>query len=197
MLSLTQPHAVPSTEAGAADQPIAALVAHDPAAWQRLFDEYYRKMYSFAYVRTGDVSAAEEIAAEVFLAAARGIGKYRPTGAPFAAWLYRIARNLTVDHLEHRRKRPSVSLEGVEVATSGWDAGIDDATDIARAMRHLTREQQEIITLRFFNDCSLQEAAAALGKSVGAVKVLQHRALAAMRRHMKDSGSPRDGRGPA
>jgi RNA polymerase sigma-70 factor (ECF subfamily) len=194
MLSLTQPQAVPSTEAGAADQPIAALAAHDTPAWQGLFDEYYRKMYSFAYVRTGDASAAEEIAAEVFVAAAKGIVRYRPTGAPFAAWLYRIARNLTADHLEHRRKRPSVPLDDVEIATTGWDAGIEDATDIARAMSHLTREQQEIITLRFFSDCSLQEAAAALGKSLGAVKVLQHRALAAMRRQMTNSDSRREGR---
>jgi RNA polymerase sigma-70 factor, ECF subfamily len=103
---------------------------------------------------------------------------------PFASWLYRIARNLTADHLERVRKRPAVPLDSVELASSAWDAGIDDATDIARALKHLTKEQQEVIVLRFFNDCSLQDAADAMGKNVGAIKLLQHRALGALRRQM-------------
>ena len=185
MLSLTQANAGPTSEAGAADQFIAALAAHDPEAWQQLFDEYYRKMYSFAYVRTGDTTAAEDIAAEVFVAAAKGIVSYRPTGAPFASWLYRIARNLTADHLDRRRKRPSVPLDTIELASNAWDAGVEDATDIARALTHLTKDQQEVIVLRFFNDCSLQDAAQAMGKNVGAIKLLQHRALAALRRQME------------
>ena len=184
MLSLTQANAGHISEVDAVVQPIAALAAHDPDAWQRLFDEYYRKMYRFAYVRTGDTTAAEDIAAEVFVAAAKGIASYKPTGAPFASWLYRIARNLTADHLERLRRRPAVPLDSVELASSAWDAGIDDATDIARALTHLTKEQQEVIVLRFFNDCSLQDAADAMGKNVGAIKVLQHRALGALRRQM-------------
>jgi RNA polymerase sigma-70 factor (ECF subfamily) len=148
-------------------------------------------MYSFAYVRTGDTTAAEDIAAEVFVAAAKGIASYKPTGAPFASWLYRIARNLTADHLERLRRRPAVPLDSVEMASSAWDAGIDDATDIARALTHLTKEQQEVIVLRFFNDCSLQDAADAMGKNVGAIKLLQHRALGALRRQMT---SPEQGR---
>jgi RNA polymerase sigma-70 factor (ECF subfamily) len=188
MLSLTQANAGPASEADAAAQSIAALAAHDPGAWQQLFDEYYRKMYSFALVRTGDTTAAEDIAAEVFVAAAKGIASYKPTGAPFAAWLYRIARNLTADHLERRRKRPVVPIESVELVSNAWDAGIDDATDIARALTHLTKEQQEVIILRFFHDCSLQDAADAMGKNVGAIKLLQHRAIAALRRHMTTPG---------
>jgi len=190
MLSLTQADAGPVSEVDAAGQFIATLAAHDPAAWQQLFDEYYRKMYSFAYVRTGDATAAEDIAAEVFVAAAKGIASYKPTGAPFASWLYRVARNLTADHLEHRRKRPSVPLDTVELASHAWDNSVDDATDIARALTHLTREQQEVIVLRFFNDCSLQDAAEAMGKKVGAIKLLQHRALAALRRHMSPGAPP-------
>jgi RNA polymerase sigma-70 factor, ECF subfamily len=193
MLSLTQANAGHISEVSAVVQPIAALAAHDPGAWQQLFDEYYRKMYSFAYVRTGDTTAAEDIAAEVFIAAAKGIATYKPTGAPFASWLYRIARNLTADHLERLRRRPAVSLDTVELASNAWDAGIDDATDIAQALTHLTKEQQEVIVLRFFNDCSLQDAAEAMGKNVGAIKLLQHRALAAMRRQMRPSTVSRQG----
>jgi RNA polymerase sigma-70 factor (ECF subfamily) len=187
MLSLTQANAGHISEAGAMAETIVALAAHDPAAWQNLFDEYYRKMYNFAYVRTGDTTAAEDIAADVFIAAAKGIASYKPSGAPFASWLYRIARNLTADYLESRRKRPTVALDSIDVASNAWDVGVDDATDIARALTHLTKEQQEVIVLRFFNDCSLQETATAMGKSVGAIKLLQHRALASLRRHMLPS----------
>ena len=187
---MTDVRAGPVPEPVQAADPLAALVAHDPQAWQDLFEGYYRKLYNFAYVRTGDVSASEEIAAEVFAAAARGISRYRPTGAPIGAWLYRIARNITADHVDRRNKRPSISLDAanLEIETAG--PNIDDATDLARSVALLTPDQQEVIALRFFNDCTLQEAAAALGKSVGAVKLLQHRALAALRRQMARDAQP-------
>ena len=188
MLSLSEAQTNSRQEAGVAADMIAALVALEPQAWQQLFDGYYQKMYRFAYARTGDASASEEIASEVFAAAANGIGRYKPTGAPFAAWLYRIARNLTADHLDRLRRRPSVPLEDIDVASAAWDGSVEDAADISKALAQLTSEQQEVIVLRFFNDASLQEVAEALGKSVGAVKLLQHRALGSLRRHLTEAG---------
>lgn len=164
--------------------PLSSLTAFDEAAWQSLFAYYHPRLYRFACVRTGDTSAAEEITAEVFLAAAKGIARYRPTGAPFGAWLFRIARNLVADHLDRRRRRPLVSIESLELLSSGWDGAIDDTSDLARALANLTGAQQEVLVLRFFGDCSLEETAGAMGKRVGAIKVLQHRALAAMRREL-------------
>jgi RNA polymerase sigma-70 factor (ECF subfamily) len=167
---------------------VPRLVALEPIAWQELFDLYFRKLYRFAYARTGDPDAAEEIASETMAAAAQGIGRYRDTGAPIGAWLYRITRNITADHLERRRRRPQASLEAVEVESPSWAPGVEDSTDIARGLAKLTREQQEVIALRFYNDCSLAEAAEAMGKSVNAVKVLQHRALAALKRQLTGKG---------
>ena len=191
MLSLTEAWTGPLPQAEqAAGESLDALVALEPAAWQQLFERYHRKMYNFAYVRSGDASAAEEIAAEVFLAAARGISRYRPTGAPIAAWLYRIARNLTADHLERRRRRPAVSIEGLDVSAGPWHHQVEDAADIARALQKLTPDQQEVIALRFFADCSVQDVASAMGKSVGAIKLLQHRAITALRKHMSPEGRP-------
>jgi len=189
MLSLAEAQ-TDQPQDGVATTSVAALAAHDPSAWQELFERYYRRLYRFAYVRTGDASAAEEIAAESFVAAAKGISRYRETGAPFGSWLYRIARNLTADHLERRRRRPVLPLEAVEIVAGAWSGGVEDAADIAKALARLTGDQQEVIVLRFFDDCSLQEAATALGKSVGAVKVLQHRALAALRKHLTAGGRP-------
>jgi RNA polymerase sigma-70 factor, ECF subfamily len=185
MLSLTEARAGPRhQESYKAVEPIAALIALEPQAWNDLFERYFRKMYSFAYVRTGDTHLAEEIASEVFAAAARGISRYRDTGAPIGAWLYRIARNITADHVDKRAKRPLVSIDAIQLETDGMARRVENAADLARGIAELTREQQEVIALRFYSDCSLQEAAAALGKSVGAIKLLQHRALAALRRQL-------------
>ncbi len=185
MLSLTEVRTGPRQQAlPKASEPIAAWIALEPRAWQDLFERYYRKMYSFAYVRTGDVHLAEEIASEVFAAAARGISRYRDTGAPIGAWLYRIARNITADYVDRRAKRPSVSIDDVQIETESMAASVENATDLAQGVARLTLEQQEVIALRFYGDCTLQETAASLGKSVGAVKLLQHRALAALRRQI-------------
>ena len=189
MFSLTETRNDPQT-APAAIESIAALAAHDPDAWRSLFERYYRKMYSFAYVRTGDASAAEDIAAEVFVAAAKGIARYRPGPAPFAAWLYRIARNVTADHLDRLRRRPTIPLDAIDLASDAWDGAVEDAADLASVIARLTGEQQEVILLRFFSDCSLEETAGAMAKSVGAIKLLQHRALASLRRHLTPGAKP-------
>jgi RNA polymerase sigma-70 factor (ECF subfamily) len=158
-------------------------------AWQDLFDQNFQRMYRFAYARTGDAHAAEDIASEVFASAAQSIRRYRYTGAPITAWLYRIARNTTADHLERRRRRPQASLEDIEIESPSFDGSIDDKTDLLRGIAELSRDQQEVIALRFYSDCSISEAAHALGKSEGAVKLLQHRAIAALRRHLTRGGA--------
>jgi len=186
VLSLADSLAAPARAVRAVDSDIDRLKALDAAAWQDLFDRHFKKMYAFAYARTGDPQGAEDVASEVFAAAAKGIKNYKETGAPIAAWLYRIARNITADHLEARRKRPTVSVEDmeIEVEAEGWDGLVDLRGDLRQAMTHLTREQQEVVALRFFDDCSLAETALAMHKSVDAIKVLQHRALGALRRAM-------------
>jgi RNA polymerase sigma-70 factor (ECF subfamily) len=195
VLSLADSMAAPARAVPAVDIALEAvdrLKALDAAAWQDLFDQHFKKMYAFAYARTGDPQASEDIASEVFAAAARGIKAYKPTGAPFAAWLYRIARNITADHLDARRRKPSVSVEElqIEVEAEGWDGLVDLRGDLRQAMTHLTKEQQDVIALRFFDDCSLAETAAAMHKSVDAIKVLQHRALGALRRAMTPKERP-------
>jgi RNA polymerase sigma-70 factor (ECF subfamily) len=170
----------------AAETQIERLLALDALAWEQLYDQYFRGLRNFAYARTGSLEAAEDIASEVFAAAVKGIRTYRHRGAPIGAWLYRIARNLTADQVDRRRRRPQVPLEETREpeAPAGSLLQVEERDDLLRGMARLTREQQELIALRFFSDCSLEDTARAMSKSIGAVKVLQHRALASLRRQM-------------
>jgi RNA polymerase sigma-70 factor (ECF subfamily) len=87
------------------------LAAFDADAWNAVFDRYFTSIFRLAYVRTRHHGAAEDIAAQTFAEAAQGIRRYRYRGVPFRAWLYRIARNLTSDHLKAELRQPRVSLD--------------------------------------------------------------------------------------
>jgi RNA polymerase sigma-70 factor (ECF subfamily) len=79
---------------------VAALSALDPGAWRQLFQEQYGRVYAYAWLRTGNVADAEDVAANVFVEAVKGIRSFRYRGIPVAAWLFRIAHNETADALK-------------------------------------------------------------------------------------------------
>jgi len=163
-------------------QDLASLEAD---AWRRLFQEQYQRVYSYAYIRTRNVADAEDIASTVFTEAVRSIGSFRCRGAPVAAWLLRIAHHETVDHLKRRRRAEVTSLENPEAADglAAADAvgPADDWRDAADALGSLRPEHREVLVLRLVEGHSVREVAALLGKSEGAVKVTQMRALKAVR----------------
>jgi RNA polymerase sigma-70 factor (ECF subfamily) len=163
---------------------VRRLAVFDAGAWEFLFERDFQRVYKFAFVRTGDAEAAEDIAAEVFEEATRRIAAFRFRGLPVSAWLFRVARNLVADHLERKRRRPAVSLEREGFVEPVVLSDLEGLADIEAAMRDLTKEQQEVIALRFITGCDLAETAAAVEKSVGAVKLLQHRALRSMKKKL-------------
>lgn len=169
------------------------LAAFDSDAWSFLFTRDYPRLHKFAFVRTGDDGAAQDIAAEVFEEAARRIGRFEFRGYPVSAWLFKMARNITAGHLEQRRRRRLVPLEAAEatVPRQGGLANVESLADVSRAMEGLTSDQQEVIGLRFVAGCDLIETAKAMDRSVGAVKVLQHRALQGLRKQLGRDGSGR------
>jgi RNA polymerase sigma-70 factor (ECF subfamily) len=168
------------------EQLIARARVLDEAAWGTLYDRHYRRLFDYCFVRTGDRPASEDLAADVFHEAVRGIGKYHYRGVPFAAWLFRIARNLTADHLERARRRPQLQLSD-EVAAQDDRVSADPEilaqwSEVRRALDKLTEDQQQVIILRFFQGLSHEETAQAMGRRSGAVRVLQTRALKTLRR---------------
>jgi RNA polymerase sigma-70 factor (ECF subfamily) len=156
-----------------------------------------RRVYRYVYARLRDREAAEDVTSEVFFKALRGIDGYRHKGRPFSAWLYQIAANAVIDHV--RARRPTV---GLEEATEPPDArtSVDDAVmarlDLGRvwaAMDKLTAPQQQAIALKLAADLSVADIAACMGRSEGAVKLLVHRGLGAVRAELAGPGAASGG----
>lgn len=166
------------------DELARGLAAHDPAAWRQLFDEQYQRVYRYAHLRTGNAADAEEIASCVFTEAVRGIGGFRFRGAPVAAWLLRIAHNETVDLLKRRTRTAAATLESVETTLPAPEdsASSDEWREVSEALGRLKPEHRAVLVLRLVEDRSVRETAELLGKTEGAVKVTQMRALKALRK---------------
>ena len=165
--------------------------AMDAAAWDEIYTLHYGAIQRYALFRVADATAADDIAAEVFLEALRGIGKYRYRGIAFRAWLYRIAHNLTADFRRRAASRSERETcdESALALLPGDDfvPGFERQRDIQLAVAQLTDEQQQVVVLRFFEGLSLAETAEATGRNAGAIKSLQHRALERLRIILGDS----------
>ena len=155
----------------------------DAEAFGMLYDHYQPMVYRFLYYRVGSVPLAEDLTSEAFVRALRSISSFRWQGKDFGAWLMTIARNLATDHAKAGRTRLEVATEDMTLHDSATD-GPEDAVVAAvtheavlEALRGLPTEQQECLVLRFLQSRSIAETAAALGRSEGAVKQLQLRAV--------------------
>jgi len=160
----------------------------DQAALTQLYEENFDRIYRYIVLKIGDRTEAEDMTQQVFLNALKSISSYKWKGMPFSAWLFRIAHNQIVDYYRKKSRRATVPLD--ESITAG-DSDPRKLTErkveieqMAQATKKLTKAQQEVISLRFAGDLSIAEAARAMGKSEGAIKALQHSAIAALRKVM-------------
>jgi RNA polymerase sigma-70 factor, ECF subfamily len=163
--------------------------AGDPDAFARLYDAYVERIYRYAYFRVSDGQAAEDITSQVFLKAWERLHSYRVGKAPFIAWLYRIARNLVIDH--YRSHKPAVALEEAQPTQPGHADRVDERVDqqaavhsLTAALGHLTEEQQQVLLLRFVEGLPTDEIARQMGRREGAIRALQMRALQALARQI-------------
>lgn len=179
----------------AIDQIVLRAKDGDPEAFGELFDRYHAPVYRFVASRVHSPSDAEDLAQVVFVKALEALPRYELRGIPFGGWLFRLARNVVIDHI--RTKREHATIDDI-VERPHDDDGPDELAalrqemdDVARALRSLTAEQREAIELRFFAGLSAKEAAEAMGKQEGTVRGLQFRGIAALRREL-GIGDPAD-----
>lgn len=164
--------------------------AGDESALAAIYEQCHGPVYRYIYYRVGDAALAEELTAEVFVRMVARIHAFQEQGRPVLAWLYTIARNLVADHLRRAGRAAAVPLD--ESLPAGEDhqpsrvAERNEArAGLLAALSRLTETQRQVILLKFMEARSNAEVAAILGKDEGAVKSLQHRALASLRRYLE------------
>lgn len=174
------------------DELIRLAQAGDGAAFGRLYDRYLPSIYRYTYSKTSSRSAAEDLTSETFLRAFRAIARRPRAHLNFAAWLVTIARNVVIDH--HRS-----GWSRLAVVTDEVDPRVDESmgpeqsalvsmstASVRDALTRLPDDQRECLVLRFFAGLSINETAAAMDRTDGAIKQLQFRATNRLRRLIKD-----------
>jgi RNA polymerase sigma-70 factor (ECF subfamily) len=163
----------------------ASLVEAAKEGDREAFAELYRRtrpaVYRLASFRAGEPSA-EDVVAETFFRAWKALPGHRDTGAPFAAWLYGIARHVAVDEL----RRSARAAASDHVPDRAIESGAHDRLALAEAIEHLSEEQRVVIELKYFAGLTNAEVAAVVGGTPGAVNAKQWRALGAMRTFLAD-----------
>lgn len=165
---------------------VEAAVAGDTEAFAALYDRHLARVYRYVYYWVSSRPDAEDLTQQVFLQAWRAISRYRHTTATFVAWLLVIAHNVVISFF--RRAKDVAYLASEPALDERW--ADPEAQAFARHDRHVLRkailrlkpEQQQVIVMRFVEHFEYADIASALGKSEGNVRVIQHRALAELRR---------------
>jgi RNA polymerase sigma-70 factor (ECF subfamily) len=176
-------------ESEADEQLLVEAAQKDPACFGALYEANFERVYAFIAGRVRNRDEAEDLTSEVFHKALSRLASFEWRGAPFAAWLYRIASNAIASHTGGARREREVLADdpsGVEIAPETQpDIGeAERRARLFRLLRSLPADQRRVLTLRFSEEKSIQEIAQEMGRSEGAVKQLQFRALGTLRNWM-------------
>jgi RNA polymerase sigma-70 factor (ECF subfamily) len=198
-LFIVRPHPSPRPhppDDAESDRALVERARRDPEAFGVLFERHFDAVFGYVHRRTGDWDAARDLTSEVFLKALRSLWRYRWTGVPFSSWLYAIAGNELRMHFRRGRRAPAaldaLFPAGLPLADPGAllaereRAEHDEelAHEFARvraALLRLPARYQEAIALRYFEEKSVAEVAAILGRREGTVKSLLSRGVARLR----------------
>lgn len=163
----------------------------EPAALGMLYDQYVDRIYSYIYRRVGQADLAEDLTGQVFMRMLEAVRTGHGWQSSFSGWLYRIAHNLVIDQYRRRARTQLVDIDDATPlqALSGNPVESSETQferqRLREALRQLTDEQAQVISLRFLEDLSIAEVADIMQKTEGAVKALQYRAVIALRKVMQ------------
>ena len=162
----------------------------DREALEELYLIHFDRIYSYLHVSVGNRHDAEDLTTQTFLKMLESIGKFRWQSAPFSAWLFRIAHNLAMEHFRAtRRWQPEEEPPEPEPDdTTSAEAGALESIgrkSMLELIEDLSPEQQQVLTLKFVFNFANAEAATILGKTEGAIKSLQHRALVSLQKQLE------------
>src|SRR5919197_1869798 len=164
----------------------------DRESLEALYLLHFDRIYSYLHLSVGNRHDAEDLTTQTFVKMLEAIGRFRWQSAPFSAWLFRIAHNLAMDHFRaSRRTQPEDEVPeppGSEEASAEEEAMHSiGRQSMLELIENLSHEQKQVLTLKFVFNFSNAEVATILGKTEGAVKSLQHRALASLQRQLVET----------
>jgi len=181
---------------GSSEQDLVERAQEDPLAFGVLYERYVDRIYNYVYHRVGNHHDAEDLTARTFYRALAHIKRYEDRGAPFSAWLFRIAHNLVANWHRDRVRRQSIPLDDADLVVAGHEPLQDQAEArerseaLRRAMRRLSPERQQLLILKFSEGLSNAEIGEIMGRSEGAIKSLYHRTLLALQEELRREEGP-------
>jgi len=154
----------------------------DPSRFAELYELHFDRVYAYVARRVRDRAETQDLTAHVFQQALANLGKFKWRGAPFAAWLYRIASNAIADHARRNMRESNDLQSATETTAAAVDLEeVERRARLFRAVDKLPDDQRRVIVLRFSEEKSIREIADELGRSEGAIKQLQFRGLENLR----------------
>lgn len=170
-------------------QLVIRLKRYEAEAVSEVVATHGAALHRYITAIVGDHHLAQDIVSDTYLGMLKHIGAYTYTGAPFRAWLYRIAHNLAINAIKRQRPTMGEDVLAQVVATEEEPEQAVQRSEMYTALRRalltLTEEQQQVLLLRFVSEQSTAEVAQALQKSEGSVKQLQLRGLRSLARLLK------------
>lgn len=171
-----------SSIANVADERLLIEAAkQDPTRFAELYENNFHRVYAFIARRVRDRAEAEDLTAEVFHQALSNLGRFEWRGIPFAAWLLRIAANTLADRWQRAAKMQEIPADELELLEAGADQQVERRAMLFQLVERLPDDQRLVIVRRFVEQKSVKEIAQELGRSEGAIKQLQFRALESLR----------------
>ena len=157
----------------------------DPACFAQLYENHFERVYAFVARRVHDRDQAQDLTADVFHSALKNLPTFEWRGAPFAAWLFRIAANTIVTRGKRAAQLDAIKVRELlesETATEADMAEVEHRARLFKLVEQLPDDQRRVITMRFAQQKSIAEIARNIGRSEGAIKQLQFRGLQGLRK---------------
>jgi RNA polymerase sigma-70 factor, ECF subfamily len=171
------------------DRLLVEAAKKDPSRFAELYELNFTRVYAFIARRVGDRDVAQDLTSDVFHKALASIQSFEWRGVPFAGWLLRIATNMIVDRSKRSGREVSGQDDLPDLGTQPKLEEIDQHARLFRLVEQLPPDQRRVIGMRFAEEKSIREIAHELGRSEGAVKQLQFRALQNLRDRMEGANA--------
>ncbi len=173
------------------EQVLKRAIQGEASAFGLLYDKYQPRLYRFIYLKVSHREEAEDLTHQVFLNAWQNIQHFHDQGLPISSWLYHIARNKVIDYYRTRKYTANIDEVSEELFQDEHDPASQThkkmlLEQITAVLHELTQDQQDIIIMRFVEELTNKEIARIMDKHIGTVRVLQHRALKHLQKHIKD-----------